>query len=212
MFLTRISFPSFFHFHFFLFFSFLFFSSLFSVKSFTKKAVAHVKKHVVDPAMTFIVPKIKSAGDWISENGKLCAKNLSGCLKATGKFLKKHVLDPAVNAFNNMIEFFKGLTSFNPRETIASFLRAAICGESGVKHKIAWGTSKNMNVAELELGFVDKAIADGMKRATEYAKENLNDPHFGKKRESCFCNIPCLLIQLTSPLNLFSCFFVFLFY
>jgi hypothetical protein len=132
------------------------------------KAVVGVVKSVVN----FVVPAIKSAASWINENA----------IQPTVQFVKKYVIEPAANFLNNCIQFFKGLVSFNPRETIAGVVRNVICGKSEVAHKIAWGTS-NANVAELDLGLIDKAITDGVSKIQEFMEDHFNDPNFGVQLE-----------------------------
>ena len=141
-------------------------------KAAKRHVVDPVKRHVVDPALAFVVPHIKSAADWIHENA----------IKPTGSFLKKYVIDPAANFLNNCYQFFKGLVSFNPRETIAGILRAALCGDPLVKHKIAWGTSTHGQGIKVS-GIIDKAIADGIETLTTMIEEKFNDPHFAVEIE-----------------------------
>lgn len=138
----------------------------------TVRSASKVVTKTVKAVVNFVVPHIKTAAQWINENA----------IKPTVAFTKKYIIEPAANFLNNCVSFFKGLVSFNPRETIAGIIRNVICGKSGVKHKIAWGTS-NKNVASIDLGLVDKAITDGVSKIKDFMASNFNDPDFGLQLE-----------------------------
>ena len=154
-------------------------------RGFFKKAVSFVKKNVVEPVKTvvkkvvdFVVPALKSAGDWLNDN----------VLKPTVSFVKKYIIDPVANFMSNMDNFFKGLATFNPKKTIAGLLRHVICGDDETPHKIAWGTSTGVwgdgGLAKVNgLGLVDKAISDTEAKIVQFVAEKFNDDSFGLQME-----------------------------
>jgi hypothetical protein len=125
-------------------------------------------------AVAYVVPKMKSAAEWLHDNA----------LRPTGEFLREYVVGPAANYINNMVQFFQGLVTFNPRKSIAEVIKHAICGRSGVPHAIAWGTSSKKLATLESIGILNGAIANAVTKIQDSIAVSFNDPNFALKLET----------------------------